>query len=105
AMKERGITDVLMLNMMSTSNAPAADCYSSFDERTFDGLMRSRELNIMLYQLARTIDFSIVDVDDLGAQLGAGQFMTDMVHQYAAMETAVRDEILRVLRSRGVPGF
>jgi hypothetical protein len=58
----------------------------------------------MLYELARELDLSIIDVDDLGAQLGANHFMTDMVHQYAPMEVAVRDEILRVLRERGVPG-
>jgi hypothetical protein len=90
---------------MASSNDPPVDCLAPFDQPTFDAIVRWRELNLMLYELARETDLSIVDVDDMGTQLGGSHFMTGMVHQDRAMEEAVRDEILRILRGRGVPGF
>jgi len=103
--RARGVTDILVLNEMASSSDPTVDCLAPFDQPTFDGLVRKRELNLMLYELARETDLSIVDVDDLGTQLGGSHFLTDMIHQDRAMEAAVRDEILRILRGRGVPGF
>jgi hypothetical protein len=104
-LRDQGVTDILMLNTMTGSEQSTVECFAPFDQAAFDSIVRKQELNLMLYELARETDISIVDVDDMGAQLGSRSFFTDMVHHSRAMEVAVRDEILRILRFRGVPGF
>lgn len=73
-------------------------------EATFTSA-RSRALNLMLVDLARSHGIAIVDVDALAAQHGALEHLTDGLHGDGFIEAAVRAEILDILRARAVRGF
>ena len=105
-LRERG-TRCLMVNAMSTSGHERIDDYAAFDAPLGDtlGSVRSKDRNLMLHDLARECEIDVVDVDALAADLGAARHLPDGVHTSGTLETAVRAEILRILRDRGVPGF
>ena len=100
-------TQFLICNRMSTSGYEDIQSYAAFDAPLGDTLtaVHDRELNLMLYDLARARDVAIIDTDAIGAELGGRRFMPDRLHQDHVIQAAVREEILRTLRARGVPGF
>jgi hypothetical protein len=57
----------------------------------------SKELNLMLHDLADECDFSIIDVDAIAADLGGSNHLPDGIHQSGAMQSVVRAEILHIL--------
>jgi hypothetical protein len=98
---------VLILNAVSAGGVDDIYCYAPFDRplgKTLPGI-HIRELNLMLYDLARACDFSIVDVDALAAELGTDRHAPDGVHYSGSLQDGVRAQIVTVLRERGVPGF
>jgi hypothetical protein len=100
-------TRILICNAMSTSGLEDLQTYVGFDEPMGDALssVRCRDLNLMLHDLARERDIDIIDVDAIAAELGGAHAIRDGVHQNGEMQSQVRQEILRTLRTRGVPGF
>jgi hypothetical protein len=107
AVRARSDTKFLILNAMSTSGDEDVFSYAPFDRPMDDTLssIRAKELNLMLHDLAREQDISIVDVDAIAAELGGAAHLPDGVHQSGLMQAEVRAEILQLLRGRGVPGF
>ena len=100
-------TQILICNLMSTSGVDDVQSYAGFDAPIGDTLanVRSKEMNLMLYDLARDRDVAIVDSDAIAAELGGRTHIFDGVHQSGEMQAEMRAEILRILRARGVPGF
>ena len=107
AIRARGDAAFLVINTMSTSGHEDVHCYAPFDAPLGQSLgsVRARELNVMLYDLAREHDVAIVDADAIAAVLGGRNHLPDGVHPSGQMQAGVRAEILRILRERGVPGF
>ena len=107
AVRVRSDTKFLILNRMSTSGSETIYNYAPFDRPMGETLssIRSKELNLMLHDLARERDVSIVDLDGIAADFGAMSHLPDGVHSSGALQTEMRGEILRILRADGVPGF
>ncbi len=104
--RERSPAGFLVMNAMSTSSFETLHSYAPFDRPLGStlGTVRTKELNLMLHDLAREREVSIVDNDAIAADLGATH-LPDGVHNSATMQAELRGEILRILRSRGVAGF
>ena len=107
AVRARQDTRFLILNVLSTLIDESIHSYAPFDTPLRDTLssVRAKELNLMLHDLARECDVSIVDVDAIAAELGSREHVPDGVHHSGALQAEVRGEILRILRASGVPGF
>jgi hypothetical protein len=89
----------LVLNRMSTSGYEDIMSYAPFDEPMGETLanIASKELNLMLHDLADECDFSIIDVDAIAADLGGSNHLPDGIHQSGTMQSVVRAEILHIL--------
>jgi hypothetical protein len=100
-------THILICNRMSSSGQDDLQSYAAFDEPLSETLasVRDKEANLMLTDLAREKGVAIIDADAIAAELGGQRSLPDGVHQNGAMQAAVRAEVLRTLRARGVPGF
>ena len=81
-------------------------CYSAFDRPLGNTLaaIRAKELNLLLHAIARVRDISIVDVDAIAADLGQLDHFAHPVHADRVFEAAVREQIIHILRERGVAG-
>lgn len=97
----------LIVNTMSTSGYEDIVNYAPIDRPMGDTLasIRAKEINLMLHDLARERDISIVDADAIVSDLGAAAHFPDGVHGNGIMQAEVRGEILRILRERGIAGF
>jgi len=107
ALRVHGVGAILVMNAMSTSSFDDVTTYASYDlplAATL-GSVRAKELNLMLHDVARAHDVSIVDNDAMAVELGAARHLTDGVHGSGALHAALRADILRILRERGVAGF
>jgi hypothetical protein len=104
--RERTTTALLVMNTRSTSGFETFHSYAPFDRPLGNmlGSVRAKELNLMLHDLARERNVSIVDNDAIAAELGATH-LPDGVHNSATMQAELRREILRILRGRGIAGF
>lgn len=105
--RERAATEFLIMNVMSTSGFEDLVTYSPF-ERPIGNVLKThsmKEMNLMLHDLAREYDVSIVDTDAIAADLGAEAHLPDGVHQSGPLQAEIRQEIIRLLTARGVPGF
>ncbi len=89
----------LILNRMSTSGREDISTYAPFDAPMGEALATvwSKEMNLMLHDVADERDVSIIDVDAIAAELGAGVHLTDGIHQSGPMQAEVRAEILRAM--------
>jgi hypothetical protein len=59
----------------------------------------SKEMNLMLHDIAETRDLAIIDVDAIAADIGGNEHLPDSIHQSGAMQAILRGEILHVLAS------
>jgi hypothetical protein len=100
-------TQILICNMMSTSGVDDVQSYAGFDAPIGETVasVHSKEMNLMLCDLARDCDVAIVDSDAIAAEFGGRTHIFDGVHQSGEMQAEMRAEILHILRDRGVPGF
>ncbi len=100
-------TQILICNRMSTSEAEDVQNYAGFDAPLGATLMtvNAKDLNLMLYDLARERDIAVVDIDAIAAEFGARAHLHVDVHQSGPMQAEIRAEVLRILDARGVPGF
>jgi hypothetical protein len=107
ALRAHGVGEILVMNAMSTSAYEDVTTYASYDAPLADtlGSVRTKELNLMLHDVARAHGVSIVDNDAMAAELGGAQHLTDGVHGSGALHAMLRADILRILRARGVAGF
>jgi hypothetical protein len=106
-MQKKTATEFLIMNSMSTSGYENVFTYSPFDEPMGEVLStyKAKEMNLMLHDLARECDVSIVDTDAIAADMGGEAHLPDGVHQSGAFQTEIRQEIIHLLTARGVPGF
>jgi hypothetical protein len=84
---------------MSTSGDESISTYAPFDP-PMSGILAniaSKELNLMLHDLAAGRNVALVDVDAIAADIGGGEHLPDGVHQSRAMQDILRAEILHVL--------
>jgi hypothetical protein len=95
------------MNSLSTSGHEDIFTYAPFDKPMGEMLssIRTKEMNLMLHDLAREQELAIVDVDAIAADIGAAAHLPDGVHQSGLMQAEIRAEILRILSQRGVRGF
>jgi hypothetical protein len=98
---------ILVLNSISTLGREDILSYDAYDPPLGQTLtsVRARELNAMLHDIAGETGIAIVDSDALAAELGVGRCVPDGIHQNEELQDALREEILQILRARGVPGF
>lgn len=107
AVRARSDTEFLVLNMISTATSENVHYYGGFEQplgKTL-GSVRTREMNLMLHDLARERNVAIVDADAIAADLGTLRHTPDGMHGSALLEGEIRSELLRLLRDRGVRGF
>jgi hypothetical protein len=107
AVRKKAPTEFLIMNAMSTSGHEDVFNYSAFDRPMGDVLKThwTKEMNLMLHDLSRECDISIVDTDAIAADLGAEAHLPDGLHQSGPMQAETRQEIIHLLAARGVPGF
>jgi hypothetical protein len=100
-------SEILITNVMSTSDIDDVQSYAGFEAPIGETVVsvHYKDMNLMLYDLARERDIAIVDADAIAAELGARSHLHDGMHQSGAMQAELRAEILRILRARSVPGF
>jgi len=84
---------------MSTSGDENISTYAPFDSPLSGTLanIASKELNLMLHDVAANRSISIVDVDAIAADIGGGEHLPDGVHQSREMQQILRSEILHIL--------
>jgi hypothetical protein len=91
---------VLILNRMSTSGDEDISSYAPFDAPMSSTLanIASKELNLMLHDIAANRNVAIVDADAIAAEIGGGEHLPDGIHQSKAMQDVLRGEILYFLQ-------
>jgi len=95
-------THFVVLNSFSSSIGDAIFNYAAFD-RPMSNLVasiRAKELNLMLYDLARDRGIAVVDGDELVAMLGAQYHLPDGVHQSGVVQGNLRERIARIVNER-----
>jgi hypothetical protein len=107
SVRQKAATEFLIMNGMSTSGHEDVFNYTFFDHPLREVLKTrgTKEMNLMLHDLSRECDVSIVDADAIAADLGAEAHLPDGMHQSGQMQAEIRQEIIRLLAARGVPGF
>ena len=105
--RARADTTILIQNVMSTVGNETIHHYASYDRPMGATLscVHTKDLNLMLHDLARERDIDIVDFDAIAAEFGGMVHLPDGVHPSGAMQAEARSEVLRILHARGVPGF
>jgi hypothetical protein len=91
-----------IVNRMSSSGRETIGNYAAFDaplEATLPSVA-AKSINLMLHDMARTRPVSIIDVDALAAEFGAGSHLPDGLHQSGALQDALRRELLALLEPR-----
>jgi hypothetical protein len=89
----------IILNRMSTSGYEDISSYLAFDAPMSNTLanVASKELNLMLQDIADERELHIVDVDAIAADIGGGEHLPDGIHQSGPMQMLLRQEILGIL--------
>jgi hypothetical protein len=92
---------VMIINRMSTTGHEDISSYAPFDAPMSETLssIASKEMNLMLHDIAETRDLAIIDVDAIAADIGGNEHLPDSIHQSGAMQAILRGEILHVLAS------
>jgi hypothetical protein len=90
---------VMILNRMSTSGDENISTYAPFDAPLSGVLanVASKELNLMLHDVAEDRNVAIIDVDAIAADIGGGEHLPDGVHQSGVIQDLLRGEILRAM--------
>jgi hypothetical protein len=93
--------EVIIMNRMSTSGYEDISSYMPFDAPLSNTLanVASKELNLMLEDIAERRSLSIIDVDAIAADIGGGDHLPDGIHQSGALQTLLRSELQGVMNS------
>ena len=96
---------LLVFNTNATPAHEQIHNYAGFAQPLSEtvGSIRSKELNLMLHDLAGDLD--IIDVDAFAGEVGLRDHMPDGTHQSGYLQSVLRAEVLRILQDRGVTGF
>jgi len=99
AVRARRRVRFVVLNVFSSSMGDTIFNYAGFDRPMSDVVasVRAKELNLMLYDLARDRDVHIVDADALIAMLGAIGHLPDAFHQSGYAQALLREQIARIV--------
>jgi small ligand-binding sensory domain FIST len=99
AVKDATGGQMIVLNRMSTSGYEDLSNYMGFDLPLSDTLanVASKELNLMLEDIADTRELHVVDVDAIAANIGGREHLPDGIHQSGPMQMVLRQEILEIL--------
>jgi hypothetical protein len=97
---------VIVLNRMSTSGQEDVSTYAPFDVPLSATLanISSKELNLMVHDLASNGNVSILDMDAIAAEIGGGQHLPDGVHQSKVLQDILRKELQHILQGIRAPG-
>jgi hypothetical protein len=92
---------VIVLNRMSTSGYEDISNYAPFDTPLSGTLANigSKELNLILHDIAETRELYIIDVDRIAAELGGRDHLPDGIHQSGLMQAHLRLELLAILET------
>ncbi len=90
----------IVLNRMSTSGHEDISNYAAFDAPMSDTLanIASKELNLMLEDIAETRDVRILDIDAIASDLGGAEHLPDGIHQSGLMQSEIRGELLHIVQ-------
>ena len=90
---------IIILNRMSTAGDEDIASYTPFDAPMSATLanIASKELNLMLHDLASTRHAVILDLDAIAAEIGGRKHLPDGVHQSQALQDVLRQELLTIL--------
>lgn len=98
-------TALLVQNLILSSALNRISNYAWLGESFSDSpLVMATEANLMLSDLTRAPNVSMIDSDALAADLGI-RHVPDGTHASRTLVEAQRGEYHRVLRARGIPGF
>jgi hypothetical protein len=99
----RTAAHVLIFNSVSAAGADDCICYAPFDKPLAEtlGHIHTQEMNLMLYELARARDISVVDMDTLTIEHG-GRHSPDAIHADGHLLHAIRTQIAFILQERGI---
>ena len=97
---------VISVNGVVTRSNERIHSYAGLEAPLANGVssVRALELNLMLANLAHSHGLGIIDVDAIAADLGLAH-VPDGFHGSAAMQAAMRDELVSQLAAKGVRGF
>ncbi len=96
---------LFILNRMSTSGYEDISNYMAFDVPMSNTLanVASKELNLMLEDIADEREVYILDVDAIAADIGGGEHLPDGIHQSGQMQVLLRQEIVAALADMRAP--
>jgi hypothetical protein len=96
---------LIVQNLIASTDADRISNYAWLGE-AFDECVAvlGNEANLMLGDLTRSHDISVIDSDALAADLGV-KHCPDRFHASGTLVDAQRSEVHRVLRENGIPGF
>jgi hypothetical protein len=96
---------LLVQNLIISSSLNRISNYAWLGESFSDNpTVMATEANLMLSDVTRAPNVSMIDSDALAADLGV-RHVPDGAHASRALVEAQRCEYQRVLRARGIPGF
>lgn len=100
AVAQRTGAKLIVLNRMSTSGYEDITSYAPFDAPLSDTLANvlSKELNLVLHEIAEDRELYIVDVDAIAAGLGGASHLPDGIHQSGSMQAQLRGELIDILQ-------
>ncbi|MBI1262905.1 MAG: hypothetical protein GC184_14400 [Rhizobiales bacterium] len=98
-MHQRSALHFIILNRLSSRGTEDLFNYAPFDPPMGNTLesIHNKEMNLMLYDLAREHEISIIDIDAFAAELGERRHLPDAVHLSGSLQDEARNEILRVM--------
>jgi hypothetical protein len=90
---------IMVINRMSSTGHEDITSYAPFDSPMGNTLysIASKEMNLVLHDIAETRDLAIIDVDAIAAQIGGREHLPDSIHQSGLMQTLLRSEILSAI--------
>jgi len=102
-----GDRPMFVVNALSSPAHERITSYRDLDDRTMRGLasVHAKTLNLMLHDLRQDFGVEIVDADAIAADMGMAAHLPDGVHGSGALYGEIREELVRLLRARGVTGF
>jgi hypothetical protein len=91
----------VIINRMSTSGREDVSNYAPFDAPLGETLanIESKELNLMLHDIAERRDLYILDVDAVAAEMGGARNIPDGVHYSGPMQARLQSDLAAIIES------
>jgi hypothetical protein len=94
---------LLVSNITSTSGEDEVQCYAGLESPPKSVI--AKEANLICATLAQRHDVAVLDIDAIAADVGIARHSRGGLHHDGVMGAAIREELVRVLAARRVPGF